>query len=116
MGARPLPHFGDQERQRHHEGRALPLTGTLGIDAATVKLREVANEPEADAEPAVATSASALALSQPIEAIRQVVGHDALSRVADDDLEVRADVLQLHLGQTAFGGVHPRVLMLASEQ
>src|SRR5437870_11942656 len=103
MGDGLLPHFG-AERQPRPEGRALPLTGTLGVDAATVELREVADEPEADAEPAVATSASALALSQPIEDIRQDVGRDALSRVADDDLDVRAHALQLHLDPTVFRG------------
>src|SRR5437899_8185196 len=99
MGDRLLPHFGD-ERQPHHEGRALPLTGTLGVDAATVELREVADEREADPEPAVATRASALALSQPVEDIRQDLGRDALPRIADDDLDVRSHALQLYLDPT----------------
>jgi hypothetical protein len=62
-----------------------------------VELGQVADERQADAESAVAASTAALALSQPVEHVREDLRGDALPRIADDDLGVRTDPLQVHL-------------------
>jgi hypothetical protein len=63
VGDRLLALLGAHERQRNHERRALPLPRALGVDAAAVELREMPDQCQADPEAAVATGASALALS-----------------------------------------------------
>ena len=42
-----------QSRQRHGEGRAVAFPGTLGVNRAVVQFDQVADDREAEAEPAM---------------------------------------------------------------
>ena len=80
------------------------FTGALRVHAAAVQLDEVPDQREADSQPSLAACAPALALTQSVEDIGQHVGRDALPGVADDDLDVRPNALELDLDSPILRG------------
>jgi len=69
-----------------------------------VQIDEVAHQRQADPQPSLVARAPALALTQPIEDERQLVDRDAPAAVADDDLDVRPDTLELDLDTPVLRG------------
>src|SRR5262245_42653368 len=96
MHARRLDARGGQGKL-HSKGRGLALACALAGHGAAVKLGEMADERQPDAEPALGARAAALALPEPVEDERQELPIDADAGVADHDLQVRLDALKRDL-------------------
>src|SRR4030095_8635406 len=112
MHARRLDARGG-EGQLHPKGGALALARALAGHGAPVKLGEMADERQPDAEPALGARAAAVALPEPVEDERQELPIDADAAVADHDLQVRVDALKGDLDPASLrrelDGVHQEV-------
>src|SRR5262249_52860002 len=84
--------------------------GAFRVHAAAVQRDEMPDQRQADPQAALSARASALALAQPVEDERQDLGADASAGIADDDLDVRPDPLQLDLDPSIIRGELDRVL------
>src|SRR6266436_2255333 len=93
--------MSDHQGQLDHEGRAAPFPRTLGEDDPPVELDEMAHEREPEPQPAVGPRTAAIALAETVEDEREKLRRDPLSRIADEQLDMRADLLQLDLDPPA---------------
>src|SRR5262249_38823497 len=107
---RLLAKVREHQWQPHHKRRALPFAGAFRVHAAAVQLDEMPDQRQTDPQAALSARTPALALAQAIEDERQGLGADASAGIADDDLDVRPDPLQLDLDPSIFRGELDRVL------
>lgn len=96
---------GDPDDER----RSLALPLALGADRSAVKLDELADEGEPDAETAVRPGRPAVGLPEALEGMRQEVGADPLAVVPDDERDVLAAPLDPHVDAAAGRGELDRV-------
>lgn len=74
--------------QVDREGGAHVFAGAFGADRAAVQFDDVARDRQAQAETAVAFGRAVVNLAETLENVRQEFRRDALSRVADADLDI----------------------------
>ncbi len=67
-----------------------------------MKLDEVADDRETEADAAVRARRAAVRLAKALEDVRQEIGRDADARIADDDFDVRVDALDADLHDPLF--------------
>src|SRR5207249_5516163 len=85
---------GQQEREGDREHRPLTDAGAVGVDRSTVELDEVTDDRQAQPEPSMAAPESGVPLTEALEDVGQNLRRNALTRVADADLDQRVDPLQ----------------------
>ncbi len=92
------------QRQPHDEGRPLPLSRALDLGRAAVQLDQVADDRQAEPEPAVGAGDRPVGLAEAVEDVRQEVGADADAGVGHPDDGVAPLLAQADLDPARPGG------------
>ncbi len=83
----------DCYRQRDHEGRSKPGSGTLRSDGPSVTLNQLFHNCEAEAKATMMPCSGAVRLSKAIKDMRQEFRRDSLAGVDNRDLDMRINPL-----------------------
>src|SRR5258705_12012543 len=92
----------DHQRKPYPKRRALILPSAYHWNRSAMKLDEVADDRETEADAAVRAGRAAVRLAKALEDVRQEIGRDADARIADDDFDVRVDALDADLHDPLF--------------
>jgi hypothetical protein len=103
------------DRQSYDEFRILTLSGAGSRDGAAVHLDNVFDDGETKSQAATGAVGTNVALAKSLEQVGQKVGRDALTGVADGDLDVGVDALESNLDTAAVRRELARIVGQVSE-
>src|SRR5688500_7284344 len=90
-----------RHRQLNCEGCALPCPGTFCFNRATVQFNQVPDDRQAEAHTTVLPASTLVRLTEPVEHERQEIRRDALTGIANNNLDLRVHSLQANLHTSA---------------
>src|SRR6185369_731756 len=84
--------FSDLHGKRNCESRAVAFTQTFNAHTSAMQFDDISNDGKTDPKTAVRSHVRAVCLTEPVEYLRQELGLDTFTGIADDDANFVADL------------------------